>query len=73
MDDNEAPLGPKETTLYRMVAARANYLSADRIDIQYATKECCRGMAVPLVHHLSGLKRLARYLVGRPRMVWKYA
>ena len=55
-----------------MVAARANYLAADRTDIQYATKECCRGMAAPLVQHLGGLKRLARYLVGRPRMIWKY-
>ena len=73
VDDNEKPLGMKEATLYRMVAARANYLAADRADIQYATKECCRGMAVPLVHHLGGLKRLARYLVGRPRMVWKCA
>ena len=72
LEDNEKDLGPKETTLYRMVAARANYLAADRADIQYAVKECCRGMAAPQVHHLSGLKRLARYLVGRPRMVWAY-
>ena len=71
LEDNEKTLGPK-TTLYRMVAARTNYLAADRTDIQYAVKECCRGMAVPQVHHLGGLKRLARYLVGRPRMIWTY-
>ena len=59
--------------MYRMVAARANYLAADRTDIQYATKECCRGMAAPMACHFSSLKRLARYLIGRPRMVWKYA
>ena len=63
LEDNDKELGPKETTLYRMVAARANYLSSDRTDIQYSVKECCRGMAAPQVHHLSGLKRLARYLV----------
>ena len=73
LEDNEKPLGSKEATLYRMVAARANYLAADRADIQYATKECCRGMAAPMVGHFSSLKRLARYLIGRPRMVWKYA
>ena len=72
LEDNEKPLSPTETTHYRMVAARANYLATDRTDIQYATKECCRGMAAPQVQHLSGLKRLARYLLGRPRMIWKY-
>ena len=30
LEDNEKELGPKETTLYRMVAARANYLSVNR-------------------------------------------
>ena len=43
VEDNEKPLGMKEATLYRMVAARATYLAADRADIQYATKECCMG------------------------------
>ena len=56
-----------------MVAARANYLAAVRTDVQYAVKECCRGMAAPLAHHLGGLKRLVRYLVGRPRIIWKCA
>ena len=55
-----------------MMAARANYLAADRADIQYAVKECCRGMATPQVRHWDMLKRLAKYLVGRPRMVWEY-
>ena len=73
MEDNEKHLSEKEATQYRMVAARANYLAADRTDIQYTTKECCRGMATPQVQHLNGLKRLARYLKGRPRMVWKYS
>ena len=72
VEENERPLDAKETTMYRMIAARANYLASDRADIQYATKECCRGMAAPQAHHMSGLKRLARYLVGRPRMIWKY-
>ena len=55
-----------------MMAARANYLCTDRADIQYAVKECCRGMATPEVRHWNMLKRLARYLVGRPRMIWEY-
>ena len=73
LEDNEKPLSVSEATHYRMVAARANYLATDRTDIQFATKECCRGMATPQVQHLSSLKRLARYLLGKPRMIWKYA
>ena len=59
-------------TKYRALAARANYLALDRIDIQYAVKECCRGMANPERRHWERLKRIGRYLVGRPRAVWKY-
>ena len=45
MEDNERMLGKEEATLYRVVAARANYLALDRLDVQFATKECCRGTA----------------------------
>ena len=61
-----------QSTAFRALAARANYLSTDRMDIQFAVKECCRGMAAPQVGHWNKLKRLARYLLGRPRMVWEY-
>ena len=33
----------------RKLAARANYLAADRPDIMYAVKEICRWMAKPTV------------------------
>ena len=72
MEDNERMLSASEASQYRAVAARANYLALDRLDIQYATKECCRGMAQPQVRHWSMLKRLARYLLGKPRVVWQY-
>ena len=56
-------------TEFRGLAARANYLSLDRVDIQYATKEICRDMAVPKASSMSKMKRLARYLLGPPRQV----
>ena len=37
-----------EATRFRAVAARANYLSADRPDIQYSVKEVCRRIAKPV-------------------------
>ena len=40
------------------LAARSNYLALDRPDIQYSTKEVCRGMANPSVADRRKLKRL---------------
>ena len=57
-------LCPAETTRYRCLVARANYLAADRPDLKYATKELCRGMARPTRAHWHRLKRFGRYLVG---------
>ena len=45
--ETEALMGA-EATRFRAVAARANYLSGDRPDIQYAVKEICRRMAKPV-------------------------
>ena len=47
--DEELPT--KDHKQFRMIAARANYLAMDRPDIQYATKEICRGMATPKRRH----------------------
>jgi hypothetical protein len=59
-------------TPFRGAAARANYLSADRVDCQFAAKEICRWMASPSEASWSALKRLCRYLVGLPRLVFLY-
>ena len=61
-----------EFTRFRALAARANYLAADRIDILYAGKDICRFMAKPTDVAMGALKRLARYLRSRPRMVFSY-
>jgi hypothetical protein len=54
------------------IAARANYLSLDRADIQYTAKEICRHMARPRKQDWAKLKRLARYLLMYPRLVWRF-
>jgi len=59
-------------TPYRSTAARANYLAADRPDIQYSAKEICRWMSSPTTASANALKRLVRYLVGLPRLVLAY-
>ena len=62
-------LSQEESTLFRMLAARSNYLSLDRPDIQFATKELCRGFASPTKRDHRRLKRLVCYLLGRPRLI----
>ena len=66
---DEQPLQGEMASLYRASSARANYVAQDRSDIQYAVKELCRRMSAPTVGDLKKLKRLGRYLVGKPRAV----
>ena len=65
-------LSREEASLYRALAARANYLSQDRPDINFATKELCREFSAPSQKSYLRLKRLVRYLVGLPRLVYKF-
>ena len=71
-EENQQVLEGAKATQFRKVAARLNYLAADRPDLMFAAKEVCRKMAVPTVGGWKKLKRVARYLVGRPRAVLKY-
>ena len=66
------PLEPKTHTLFRGSSARSNYLSADRPDLLFAAKEVCRFMSAPTELSLNALKRLGRYLAGKPRLVYDY-
>jgi hypothetical protein len=62
-------LSPAEATIYRAVTARLNYLAVDRADLQYASKCHSTGMAKPTVEDWDLIKKTARYLKYRPRMV----
>ena len=59
----------ESATKYSGLAARINYLSLDRSDLQYAAKTVSRYMSQPREHDWGALKRIARYLVGAPRAV----
>ena len=63
---------PTEVTAYRGMAARGLYLSQDRPELRFATKEIARYMQRPTAGNLASLKRLARFLAGRPRLVTVY-
>ena len=59
-------------TTFRAISARRNDLAQDRPDGTYSSKELCRDFACPNDFSLQKLKRLGRYYVGRPRLVYKY-
>ena len=73
VDEDATLLSPAEAREYRGMAARANYLAQDRMDIQYAAKELCRSMSSPSRGDAKKLRRLARYLIEKPRVVWEFA
>ena len=68
----EFVLAPEDATVFRALSARSNYLSQDRADIGFATKELCREFSVPTRLSQQRLKRLGRYLAGKPRLVHRY-
>ena len=70
-ESGEMPVG-KDITLFRGVAARCNYLSLDRPDLQYAAKDICREMSAPTVQAFVKLKRIGQFLFNKPRLVWKF-
>lgn len=65
-------LAPEEATMFRTLAARANFLAQDRPDVAFATKELCREFSVPNRNSFATLKRLVRYLVGTQRLVYEF-
>ena len=65
----ESPMSDSEATKFRAIVARCNFLSIDRPDILYASKECSRCMSTPLNGDWAAMKRLGRYLLHKPKIV----
>ena len=63
------PLSPAMATQYWGLTPRANYMAQDRAEIHDSVEELCRIMSAPSNDSWSKLKRLAKYLAGRPRAV----
>ena len=65
-------LGGERAAMFRSSCMRALYLALDRPDIQFTAKEISRAMSNPTINADETLKGLARYLVGAPRVLWRY-
>ena len=67
---SEQALDEVQATLYRSACMRLGYAALDRPEVQFAAKECARGMSTPTQRHMSLLKRAARFTLEAPRTVW---
>ena len=61
------PLPPDRARVYRALAARINFVSQGRADIQYATKEACREMSAPSEEAWERLKGVNKAPNGLPK------
>ena len=65
-------LEPDGQKAYCSVSARLSHLSSDRPDIAFACKECSRAAGKATRADLTHLKRIGRYLLNTPRVVWEF-
>ncbi|KAI3691559.1 hypothetical protein L2E82_49924 [Cichorium intybus] len=59
---------PVDQTHYRSLIASLMHLTASRPDIVFAVCQCARHQANPKHSHLTAVKRIFRYLKGRPKL-----
>ncbi len=65
-------LTPRDAALYKSVCMRFLYLVQDRPECQFASKELTRAMSKPTICAMEALKHSARFLLGAPRVVWRF-
>ncbi len=65
-------LPPRDAALFKSVCMRFLYLVQDRPECQFVSKELTRAMSKPTVYAMEALKHAARFLLGAPRVVWRF-
>ncbi len=65
-------LGSKEATEFRGLAARMNFLGLDCPDLQFPVKQVSREMSSPIIGSWDRIKKVARYLLSRDKVVWQF-
>ena len=67
-NDSQA-LTSGDITKYRALVAQIGYLSQDRPDVKFASIQVCCAMASPSVLDTERVKKIGRYLAGKPRAI----
>jgi hypothetical protein len=71
-EEGDLELSVQQAKVYRSLAATVNFLASDRPDLQFAAGVLGRTMARPTTRSWSNLKKVGRYLLTHPRVVYKY-
>lgn len=71
--DIDEELDASEATAFRATVTRLNFLGQDSPELQFPAKELSKEMARPRLSSWGRLKKAVRFLVGRGRVVWKFA
>jgi hypothetical protein len=70
--DGRPPMSPKDATLFRRAAARINYVALDRPDLSFSSRVVAGKVSNSLQGDDLFIKRVIRYLKGRPRVALQY-
>jgi len=70
--EDRPPMAPKDATLFRRAAARINYFALDRPDLSFSSRVAAGRMSNPLQGDDLLIKRVIRYLKGKPRVALQY-
>ena len=74
LEDHVEPkaMSQAEATQYRRAAARINYVALDRPDLSFASRVASSHMSNPMEGDEHVVKRIIRYLKGKPRVAIRY-
>ena len=73
INETDTELDHEDAYRFRSIAARLNFLAADKIDVQFASKETCKRMSSPCVSDWAKVRKLVRYLRKHSRQVLWFA
>ena len=73
VNETDTELDHEDAYRFRSIAARLSFLTADRIDIQFASEDICRRMSSPCMSDWAKVRKLGRYLRKHPRQVLWFA
>ncbi len=65
-------MSPADATLYRRAVDRINYVALDRPDLSFASRVASSCMSNPKEGDDMIVKRIIRYLKGKPRVAIRY-
>lgn len=71
IEDESMPLGPEEATMFRSMVGMAIYLSQERLDIGFVTKELASKMSRPTKMAMGHLRKMLGYLKGTSNYAMK--